>query len=281
MDTPEDAFSLLTTRDEGEGEAYAKKLNHLNDQRKGVVASTVKEIRHRLKEEGVPSGIIVMGNPAWRPGLLGLVAQNIMEEYGKSVCLWGRDGSTSLATGEEGVIKGSCRSDGSINVVELMRETGITLSGFGGHTRSGGFSLQEENIHTLSSRMSEAYEKVRQGNIEEEVHIDRELELENASRETLRHLTRLAPFGLGNHKPLFSFPNVEVTSVRQFGKTGDHLEVMLSRGTNSIKSITFYQKPEDFTHPPRDGVKADIIAHLEADQFAGGRPRLRLVDIRA
>lgn len=269
MDNPEDAFRMLTTRDEAEGDAFAKKLNHLNDQRKGVVASTVKEIRKRLTEEGVADGIIVMGNPAWRPGLLGLVAQNIMEEYDRSVCLWGREGGET--------IKGSCRSDGTINVVELMRAT-PSLAGFGGHKASGGFSLSQENIHVLSAHMQDAYVKMKEADSVEEVAIDKQMEIADASRETLRHLSRLAPYGIENQKPLFSFPGAEISAIRQFGKTGDHLEVTFARGSAKVKAIAFYATPEQFEKPLREGGKADIVAHLEADLFAGGGPRLRLVD---
>ena len=270
MDAPEGAFDLLRTRDEGEAETLAKHLQKMNDARKGVVAVTVKEIKERISSEGVPSGMIIMGNPKWRPGLLGLVAQNIMEEYGRTVCLWGREGGET--------IKGSCRSDGSVNIVDLMSKAGPFLD-FGGHQFSGGFSLREEGVHGLSHTFIEAYERTHNGDAPEEIFIDRELDIEATSpRSTLSQLRRLAPFGEGNPKPLFVLPHMAISSMKMFGKTGEHLELGLSRGTAQIKAIAFYSSPESFTSVPKDGTHKDIVAHLEYDAFKGG-VRLRLVDV--
>jgi single-stranded DNA-specific DHH superfamily exonuclease len=56
-----------------------------------------------------------MGNPKWRPGILGLVANKLVEAHGKPVFFWGREG------GE--VIRGSVRGDGVVSVVELMERS--------------------------------------------------------------------------------------------------------------------------------------------------------------
>jgi len=134
MDSPDVAARLLSASEAGEGALLAKQLNKINDERKGVVAATVKEINKRIKENEAltKSPLIVMGNPNWRPGVLGLVANNLVEAYGKPVFLWGREG------GE--VIRGSVRSDGMLNVVELMGATEHIFDHFGGHSASGGFS---------------------------------------------------------------------------------------------------------------------------------------------
>lgn len=271
MDAPDDAFRLLISRDEQEAAGLAKRLEYLNSARKGVVASTVKEIKERIGRKGAPAGLIVMGNPSWRPGLLGLVAGNIAEQYGKPVCLWGREGGDT--------IKGSCRSDGSVNVVELMRATNESFIDFGGHKFSGGFALHGDHVHTIAARFAEAYERVRSVHSEEEVRVDLELALEDATRDTLHRLSALSPFGEQNPKPLFLFPGVEVSSMRMFGKTKEHLELSLVRGTSRIKGISFYQTPEHFTRTPHEGVRVDVVAHLERDAFAHGAPRLRLVDV--
>lgn len=271
MDEPRRAFELLTARDEVEAGTLAKHLQHMNDVRKGVVAATVKEVNARIKEEGVPSGIIVMGSPSWRPGLLGLVAHGVVDTHARTVCLWGREGGS--------VIKGSCRSDGSVNVVELMQEAKDMFLDFGGHKFSGGFSIPESSVHTLRERFAKAYEVVStRTSAEEAVMVDRELPIEDASR-TLPYLERLAPFGMGNEKPLFLIPGVQIGKIKQFGKGGDHIELALSgSGDSRLSAMAFYKRPEDFSKTPQEGMTANMVGHLERGVF-DRRARLRLVDV--
>lgn len=269
MDSPELAARLLATQDETEGMTIARQLNHINDERKGVVAATVKEVRKRLRD--VPqTGMIVMGNPNWRPGILGLVANSLAESEKRAVCLWGREGGALL--------RGSCRSDGSLNVVSLMSHAKDMFDDFGGHAFSGGFALREERVHEFPQRMQEAYAAaLKEGVSEPERTIDRELDLEEATAATLRQVRRLAPFGEGNRKPLFAFPNAQMRTVRMFGKVKDHLDVSLARGSTTLSAIAFFSNPESFTKRAAAGERGDIIGHLETDW--GGRPRIRIVDI--
>jgi len=125
MDEPMAAFRLLATLDEVEADMQAAHLNKINDQRKGLVASMAREIKKRVQSRMEEREIIVTGDPRWRPALLGLVANSLVEEYNRPVFLWGREGSNLL--------KGSCRSDGSVDVVLLMNEVKDILIGSGGH----------------------------------------------------------------------------------------------------------------------------------------------------
>ena len=270
MESPETAARLLASQDADESAELAKTLNRINDERKGAVAATVKEARSRLKKTGaVKSNIIVMGNPKWRPGILGLVANSLMESEGVPVFLWGREGSEML--------KGSCRSN-TLNVVDIMSATGGILAGFGGHEFAGGFSMQEERAHELEPHLASAYESLlSQGTPQKEIPVDKELSLEEIP-QTLRQVNRLSPFGEGNRKPLFMFPNVSISRMRTFGKANDHLELFLSgAGATETSGISFFSTPESFQKNPTEGVRADIVGHVEID--FRGRPRLRVVDI--
>ena len=271
MDEPRRAFELLTTRDDAEGATLAKHLQHMNDVRKGVVAATVKEINGRIKKEGVPSGIIVMGNPSWRPGLLGLVANGVVESHERTTVLWGREGGET--------IKGSIRSDGSVNVVELMQEARDLFLDFGGHKQSGGFSVKEEHVHSLRERFADAYEAVKsRGATEEEIFVDRELPIEETGK-TLPHLERLAPFGIGNQKPLFIIPSVLISKVKSFGKIGNHLELQLSGDDMSeLSAIAFFKTADDFSTTPTEGLRVNVVGHLERGTFTR-KPQLRIVDV--
>jgi len=271
MDNPEIAARLLGATDPGEASALARELNHINDERKGVVAATVKEINHRIKESThlIESPVIVMGNPKWRPGVLGLVANKLVETYHKPVFLWGREG------GE--VLRGSVRSP-DINIVDLMTQASDAFLEFGGHHASGGFSVGEERVHELGARLSKAYETLAQGaTAMPDVMLDRELALSEVPF-ALRDLTSLAPFGEGNRKPLFLFPRVSVASTRVFGKQQNHLEAMLSNGYDApISGISFFSTAESFQKPLTPNTRVDVVGHVERDWR--GKPRVRIVEV--
>lgn len=271
MDNPDIAARLLGVKDAAEGKALAEELNHINDERKGVVAATVKEINHRIKEAEhlVESPVIVMGSPKWRPGILGLVANKLVETYHKPVFLWGREG------GE--VLRGSVRSP-DINIVELMERAGDVFLEHGGHHMSGGFSVVEERVHELGPRLVAAYETVSQNATAlQDMMLDRELALAEV-KFALRELTRLAPFGEGNEKPLFLIPRVSIASVRTFGKQAAHLEAMLSDGFEEpISGVSFFSTPESFRKPLVPGTRVDVVGHVERDWR--GKPRVRIVEV--
>src|SRR3989338_4443283 len=111
MDSPRKAFELLASTDEAEAGALADHLSKINDERKILVALTMKEIKQTLSKREEKS-VIVIGNPKWRVGVLGLIASKIAEEYKRPAFVWGMEGGET--------IKGSCRSDGSVNLVEMM-----------------------------------------------------------------------------------------------------------------------------------------------------------------
>jgi single-stranded-DNA-specific exonuclease len=271
MDNPDIAARLLAAKEAEEASVLAAELNHINDERKGVVAATVKEINHRIKETAhlVEGPVIVMGSPKWRPGVLGLVANKLVETYHKPVFLWGREG------GE--VLRGSVRSP-DIHIVDLMSRASDIFMEYGGHHLSGGFSVIEERIHELPQKLSHAYETLSQEATRvPETVLDRELSLSEVSF-ALRDLSRLAPFGEGNEKPLFLIPHVSVASVRTFGKQAAHMEAMLTDGFDAtVSGVSFFSSPASFRKPLSPGARADIVGHVERDWR--GKPRVRIVEV--
>jgi single-stranded-DNA-specific exonuclease len=270
MERPQIAAELLAATGEAEAMERAINLNRINDERKGLVAATVKEVNKRVAESDLTkSPLIVMGNPNWRPGILGLVANSLVEAHGKPVFLWGREGGDEL--------RGSCRSDGSVNMVELMGAARDAFDHFGGHFASGGFSVLEERVHELGQRLSSAYSTVaNKSAATEEVTVERELDLSELPH-THSALKKLAPFGVGNEKPLFIFPRVSVSGVRTFGKTQNHLGLTLGDGFATAEAIAFFATTDSFNKKIVAGEKADIVGHVEANWR--GAPRIRVVDV--
>ncbi|MEX2341267.1 MAG: DHHA1 domain-containing protein, partial [Candidatus Paceibacterota bacterium] len=246
MDTPEDAFLLLSSIEEGEAGARASHLEKLNNERKGIVASMTKELKRRVEEMVEVPEVLVLGNPSWRPSLVGLCANGLSSAYNRPVFLWGRDGN--------GVIKGSCRSAGNISVVRLMDEARQHFIEHGGHHASGGFAVKEEAALHLSQVLNDALTSLGEEALAvEDVLIDANLSLQDVDRSFLTSLRQLAPFGKGNHKPLFSFAGIEPTDVQAFGKAKEHLKLVFETVRGKMEAIAFFASLEDFQAVPKVG----------------------------
>ena len=300
MGEPSVAFNLLSTDDEALGGAYADELEHVNNERKGSVAALVKEVKKILIERDLNGDLadkkaIVLGNPLWRPSLLGLVANNIADEYGKPAFFWGRDG--------EGIIKGSCRSGnknggveggraGAISVLSIMKKTPESFSVFGGHGASGGFEVANESIHTLAESLEKAalelsVEVVAEsgsesaGQIVSGNFVDAEISLEDISWNLYKDIDKLAPFGFGNPKPLFLVKNAMIDSVKSFGKEGNHTEIVFrDKGGRKISAIQFFLAKDSLPKHVAPAAAIDLVVHLEKSVFKNyPELRLRIVDI--
>ncbi|MDP3996116.1 MAG: single-stranded-DNA-specific exonuclease RecJ [bacterium] len=285
MGVPMDAFSLLVAETEEEAQAHIDHLNEINDERKGTVAAMVKEMRLRLEKrvkEKEKMPVIVMGNPKWRPSLLGLACNKLMEDYGRPVFLWGRNGDETL--------KGSCRAPAGINVLEILgaAEDG-TFTEYGGHRASGGFTVSDEAVYKLEEKLYSAADglsisdKTAENSADSLPESSEAVSLEEITGEMFSVLERLSPFGMGNEKPVFKISDAYVRAVEFFGKEKQHLKIIFeSEKGNRVSAISFFA-PEDkrsICANLKMGDHLNISATLEKS-FFGYREelRLRVVDI--
>jgi single-stranded-DNA-specific exonuclease len=275
-----DAFRLFITTDESEADLLAKKLEKANRTRKAEAGAITRAVHTRLKERGSPRAVIALGDPEWRPSLLGLVANTIAEEYERPVFLWGREGNMSL--------KGSVRSGGAVHILELMRATEETFEEFGGHAAAGGFTVRDTEVFFLEDRLVAAYERVMNGKIVEDdlsQHADAVVTPEEIHISFLKHVEKLAPFGRENPKPVFLLREVTVREISRFGKGEEHLKIKISSasGDGALDAVAFFAKGAlaRAAHALAPGKSASLIAHVERDTFSRNNPiRLRLLDIR-
>lgn len=282
MGEPLAAFKMLSTRDPLEGGVLAEEMDRLNDKRKGLVSAMVKDAKRTAEARSatLDRALLVLGNPDWMPGLLGLAANSLVEAYKKPVFLWGRHGAPH--------IKGSCRSDGTVNLVELMSfvSEGVFLD-FGGHRESGGFSVTHESIHTLDDALHDAYTRIpkRDAAETETNNVDAELLLSDVHWDTYREIAKLAPFGIGNPKPVFLFNKVQIAQVHQFGRDKGHLKLLFKDMNDPervmpVSAIGFFMKHDQFVRPLSPGETVNLVASFECSYFRTvPELRLRIVDI--
>ena len=291
MGDPIQAHMMLYEKDVKAAEGYAHDLEELNTQRKCEVKDIVStlvfdqnSLRPGRELANSQNDVIVVGDISWGPGILGLIAQNIIDETGKPVFVWGQgDDTTSL--------KGSCRSKGDIHVVELMARVGHdTLTHWGGHEQAGGFSVAQDKVKGLSAALNEAYKHVEKKDIGSHiVKADVEISIDDISNVTYKAIEVLAPFGIGNPKPIFEIKNVTPLATKWFGKKNEHFEITYptSRGSKTslrqgfsghVKAIQFFA-PKDIEE--KTSKPHTLLAHLEKSYFAGKTElRMRVVEVR-
>ncbi len=293
MADPKDAFLLLSTTDSAEAESMVKHLNSINDERKVVVAKMSKEIHKVIRELGLDNDeILVVGNPDWSPTLLGLVSTTLVKDYGVPVFLWGRS---------EGVLKGSCRSDGVCDVVQIMRDVQekhpLLFINAGGHSFAGGYSVNDDFIHEFRERIKESHTDLfgagKGKGLENNAGADESPEKvisyladaillpEQVNWKTWGEIEKMMPYGEGNAKPLFAFNNVKIDSIKIFGKQKEHLEISF----DGIKAIQFFADSdmyEEIETELQKGnlVRKTILGNLEKSVFTYSPVlRVRIVDI--
>ncbi|MFH1979108.1 MAG: single-stranded-DNA-specific exonuclease RecJ [Patescibacteria group bacterium] len=268
MEHANTSYSLLTTKSKEEADWICKQLDSLNKDRRIVVEEILEEINKRLEGQKDVS-VVVEGGEHWNKGVLGLTSYRILEKHNCPVFLW--------AGGDGEEIKGSCRSDGSVSLVELMEKIpeGILIE-FGGHAFAAGFSICEGKTGEFKKEITKAFLKMDKKEVEDDLLIDKEARLEEINWSFLETIEKFAPFGMGNDRPVFLFKDVEVFGSKMFGNGEIHLQMDFKVENRVLQSIGFFMNNG---FDVKKGDKIDLVASVERSTFKGfDELRLRIVD---
>ena len=277
MAHPEIAFQLLTTDSFETAMDITKQLSKLNDERKLEVARAIKTVHKKLSARETLPNVLVVGDPDWSPGVLGLIASKIVEEYDRTVFVWCIEGDS---------VKGSCRARNGDHVVDLMNEVADQFTQYGGHEGAGGFAMKKEHVHFLEDKLNTAGEKIfthHDGTelVRENILHDVAISLSDITRDLHKALTILSPFGLGNRSPVFLLSKVTPISISSFGKGKEHLEMTFQNGYTTVRAIQFFTKPQRYKLDPENPCEIDVYGHVEYSVFMGkGELRMRILDIK-
>ncbi|MFA6355160.1 MAG: single-stranded-DNA-specific exonuclease RecJ, partial [Candidatus Paceibacterota bacterium] len=274
MADPMMAFEALSATDGVIAKASADNLSKINDDRKIIVAQMMKEVK-KIMSKREDKKVIVIGNPLWKIGVLGIIASKIVEEYKRPVFVWGSDGSD--------VLKGSCRSYGGVNLVEIMNNLPAnSILEFGGHAFAGGFAVAHEEIHFLEERILKIFGDDKE--IEEVAKVEGAeaiIDMDDVISSNYNVIEKLAPYGVGNPKPTFLFKDVAISAVKEFGKEKNHLELsFLNNKGKIVKAIAFFKNKESYNGKIEVGERINLVASFEKSTFLGRTElRLRIIDI--
>jgi single-stranded-DNA-specific exonuclease len=277
---------LLTSRNIDRCRQLAEDTELANSRRKALQKDILQQVRRRLAVMDLSTiSIIVLSDPQWSVGILGLVAGQVAQEYGRPTILL----STETNGNEEpnAIAKGSARSVGQIDLYQLMQQQAHLLHSFGGHPFAAGLSLHAATIPLFTEAINRQLreQQAATGAISGTVlQADLTVTVADLGKDLFRELKLLEPCGMGNPTPRLLIQNCWFEQVRN-----QNIRDWKGRKIRYIK--TEFELRDDSTQARCPGVwwdhyrdeipsrRCDAIAELDFNAYHK-RYEIRLVALR-
>jgi single-stranded-DNA-specific exonuclease len=224
---PQTVIDLLTTDDMGVALTRAMQCEQTNTSRQQMCEEIEQEAIAYVETQYIMSlpqdRVLVVVQPEWHHGVIGIVASRLVERYGVPVFIGTYE--------DEGHIRGSARGIPEFHVFEALEYCRDLLGKFGGHKAAGGFSLPATNLPEVRSRLIEfANQCLEPQHLKPLLKIDAQANFDQINQQLFLQLNALHPCGIDNPDPVFWTPNVQVIEQQIVGK--GHIKVTLAQTIN-------------------------------------------------
>ncbi|MBV6402979.1 MAG: hypothetical protein CNIPEHKO_03301 [Anaerolineales bacterium] len=257
------AVELLITDNPAQARVLAAQIEGLNAQRRLLTSQVTEAAEAQLREnpELLNEPAIVLSHPNWPGGVVGIVANRLVDRYHKPALL--------LTESDDGILRGSARSIEGLHITEAISSQKDSLLNFGGHPMAAGLSLQKENLTSFRRGLGKAIEKQLGEIVREEstLQIDSWLNLGEINLDLANSIEMLAPFGAGNPKLTFASRDVTLKSIAEIGKTKEHLRLAVEDENGNVQSILWWGGAGE--ELPETGTQIDIAYSVRASTFRG------------
>jgi single-stranded-DNA-specific exonuclease len=253
------AVELLTTGDLIRARIIALQLEALNDRRKMLTDRVVVQALSQL--EDTPSladyNAIVLAAADWHPGVLGLAASRLIDQFGKPTLLL-------TVRPDEPLARGSARSVPGCDIHQALKSQAHLLASFGGHPQAAGLALTAEAIPAFRRGLSAALAGCPT-TAPQTITLDAVVEWSQVSPDLLASINRLAPFGAGNPRVQLGCTGLTLVDEATFGKTGAHKRLAVKDAAGLVREIIWWGGA---TQPSPQGT-FDLAFTLSPDDFNG------------
>jgi single-stranded-DNA-specific exonuclease len=292
---------LLTSMDEKRCEQLAIATELANTRRKSLQKDVTQHVKAKLDQLDLSTtSVIVLDDPQWPVGVLGLVAGQIAQEYGRpTILLSTEEGSQeSGVRGQESGVRsqestlllarGSARSVNNIDLYQLVKSQEHLLHRFGGHPFAAGLSLPVANLPLFTEAINQQLRQqlsARTALLTPVIEADLIVTVAELGKELFHELKLLEPCGMGNPVPKLLIQNC-------------WFEEIWNRNTQDFKGQkvqyikTEFEIWDDSSNDGFPGIwwghykdeipkgRCDAIVELDYNNYKR-RPEVRLVAVRS
>jgi single-stranded-DNA-specific exonuclease len=232
---PQIVIELLTTDDDGIALERAMQCEQINKQRQqlceqieqeaiAIVEAAINQSDRPEAQFAAPAEgrVLVVVQPHWHHGVIGIVASRLVERYGVPVFIGTYEDAAQTH------IRGSARSIPEFNVFDALQFCHDLLGRFGGHRAAGGFSLEAANLGALRSRLQTfAHQCLQPEHLKPLVVIDTQATFDQLDLSLYAQIDALHPCGIENPDPVFWSANVRIDEQKRIGK--GHIKLIVSQ----------------------------------------------------
>lgn len=247
LETAKYAQDMLLTRDTTRALELAQKLDEMNQARRmaqdEILKGAIVQAERYLRDP-----VLVLSDPSWSHGIIGIVAAKILEKYKKPTYVLQEMGEES---------KGSARSYGDFSAADAIRASDDIITKGGGHKLAAGVTLPTENIEAFRKRVNYYFLSLNLPPQQPlllpkaDVTIDSFLEVDEG---LIGDIAKMEPFGNGNPEPILRINKVLVSGVRRMGAEAQHLKLFVQDRDGKELALLAFSAPEEWFVEPGDYV---------------------------
>lgn len=267
LDTAARSLSLLRAESREEAARLAGDLTALNQSRKALTELGKEAAIKQVEETALGQDrVLVIYLPDCHESLAGIIAGRIREKYHKPAFV--------LTKGET-CVKGSGRSIEAYSMYEELVKCADLMVQFGGHPMAAGLSIEEKNIDAFRRRLNKNC-TLTAGDLIPKIVIDVPMPVSYVTKELVKQLSLLEPFGKGNTKPLFAQKGMRVLNLRILGKNRNAAKVQVMDAKGYVMDGIYFGEAEEFQKFVKEKDTIAITYYPEINTYQG-RENLQIV----
>ena len=229
------AVEMLTGASAERSSEIARYLEEQNTERRKVQDEITAEAVEMIESDRLDAPgrhAIVVGSESWHGGVIGIVASRLVGRFDRPAIVF------SL---REDSAQGSARSIEGFNMYTALTACGEHIEGFGGHAMAAGLTIDRRKLEAFGDAfVSYASSHISDEQLTPVLKIDAAVTLANLSYDTVRNMSKMAPFGRGNAAPVVVVKGCRVLAEpRRIGRSGTTISMTLGHEAASMRAVGF------------------------------------------
>ena len=257
MKTGKIIVDLLIEEDINRANTLSNDVEYLNQNRRRIEKYVVNEALRQIDNERYTN--IVCGE-GWNQGVLGIVASRLIERSYKPTVV--------LTESNDEILTGSVRSVKDYDVYKSLSDCQDNLIQYGGHKYAAGLKLKKSNFDIFKNQFESIVKNsVGYKMFTRSFYYDLLIDFSKLTIENIKIIQRMAPFGLGNKRPVFRTNNCFIDSKLKFlGKDQQIVKSIIKDKYETKLSFICFDKKSDLV-----GLKSpfDILYNVNLNTFSG------------